>query len=374
MWCFRCQALFWNDSHGLMNDDAQKDGGEMMPRVRVRSPSLLQLAIDNTNPKPSLEVCRHHIHPEIWPLLPVRHQETQQQPSTLDSTAPCFHLGRTTRYHLHSRVVRERRRLSPSLSNSVVHSTIFAPAPAFQHPASAKPHSAGRRSSFSSCCCRILHRLQSSSPSSDCHFLYCVCFLNIYTTNMITWNERNSQKKTEDDHCFCTIAVLELMMDYIADFQDGKENGAEKGYGAATSALGTMDRGKRIAKSEVPSVDTSGLLPHEKSRDRVEPSDSEGELEPLSPLNLSERDEEEYPEEEDPEEDPEEEPEEDPEEEPKEDPVRTRNFRRAGRKKKKKLVISPFELCKSKSKPLKVFRSEIIQGIKLIELDIEMIL
>ncbi|KAL4589767.1 hypothetical protein LXL04_002677 [Taraxacum kok-saghyz] len=100
--------------------------------VKVRNPSLLQLAIDNINPKPSLEVCRHHLHPEIWPLLPVRHQETQQQPSTLDSTAPCFHLGRTTRYHLHSRVVLERRRLSPSLS-IVVHSTIFAPAPAFRH-------------------------------------------------------------------------------------------------------------------------------------------------------------------------------------------------------------------------------------------------
>ncbi|KAL4567371.1 hypothetical protein LXL04_022954 [Taraxacum kok-saghyz] len=144
----------------------------------VHSPSLLQLAIDNTNPKPSLEVCRHHLHPEIWPLLPVRHQETQQQPSTLDSTAPCFHLGRTTRYHLHSRVFLERRRLSPSLSISVVHSTIFAPAPAFRHPASAKHHSACRRSSFSSCCCRILHRLQSSSPTSDCHFLYCACFVD----------------------------------------------------------------------------------------------------------------------------------------------------------------------------------------------------
>ncbi|KAL4556843.1 hypothetical protein LXL04_035008 [Taraxacum kok-saghyz] len=81
----------------------------------------------------------------------------------------------------------------------------------------------------------------------------------------------------------------------------------------------TMDPGKRITKSEVPSVGTSGLLPYKKSRDRVEPSDSEGEVEPLSPLNLSERDEEEYPEE-DPEEDPEEEPEEDPEEEPEEDP------------------------------------------------------
>ncbi|KAL4556844.1 hypothetical protein LXL04_035009 [Taraxacum kok-saghyz] len=85
------------------------------------------------------------------------------------------------------------------------------------------------------------------------------------------------------------------------------------------SVVGTMDRGKRIAKSEVPSVGTSGLLPYKKLRDRVEPSDSEGEVEPLSPLNLSERDEEEYPEE-DPEEDPEEEPEEDPEEEPEENP------------------------------------------------------
>ncbi|KAL4559486.1 hypothetical protein LXL04_031624 [Taraxacum kok-saghyz] len=75
-----------------------------------------------------VHVCRHHLHPEIWPLLPVRHQETQQQSSTLDSTAPCFHLGRTTRYHLHSRVVRERQRLSPSLSISVVRSTIFTPA------------------------------------------------------------------------------------------------------------------------------------------------------------------------------------------------------------------------------------------------------
>ena len=156
--------------------------------VRVHSPSLLQLAIDNTNPKPSLEVCRHHLHPEIRPLLPVRHQETQQQPSTLDSTAPCFHLGRTTRYHLHSRVVRERRRLSPSLSISVVRSTIFAPAPAFRHPASAKPYSAGCRSSFSSCCCHILHRLQSYSPSSGCHFLYCVCFV--------------------DHCCFCFISVV----------------------------------------------------------------------------------------------------------------------------------------------------------------------
>ncbi|KAL4561633.1 hypothetical protein LXL04_033803 [Taraxacum kok-saghyz] len=79
------------------------------------------------------------------------------------------------------------------------------------------------------------------------------------------------------------------------------------------SVVGTMDRGKRIAKSEVPSVGTSGLLLNEKSRDRVEPSDSEGELEPLSPLNLSERDEDEYPEE-DPQEDPEEDPKEDPDE------------------------------------------------------------
>ncbi|KAL4568662.1 hypothetical protein LXL04_024277 [Taraxacum kok-saghyz] len=238
-------------------------------------------------------VCRHHLHPEIWPLLPVRHQGTQQQPSTLDSTAPCFHLGRTTRYHLHSRVVLERRRLSPSLSISVVHSTIFAPAPAFRHPASAKHHSACRRSSFSSCCCRILHRFQSSSPSSDCHFLYCAyfvdhccfCFIsatsstiaasasgkNLSTGSIVqlllllllllaiheiinvveniiiiatilgkeeddTWNERSSQRRQKMIDYFVPLLMVAGIADCKHGNENGRENGAEEGCRAATSA------------------------------------------------------------------------------------------------------------------------------------------
>nr|KAJ0216652.1 hypothetical protein LSAT_V11C300132060 [Lactuca sativa] len=61
---------------------------------------------------------------------------------------------------------------------------------------------------------------------------------------------------------------------------------------------------------------TSGLLPHEKLKAELELSDSEGNLEPTTPLNLSERDEEDedVESEVEPEEDPEEEPEEDPEE------------------------------------------------------------
>ncbi|CAI9288117.1 unnamed protein product [Lactuca saligna] len=66
----------------------------------------------------------------------------------------------------------------------------------------------------------------------------------------------------------------------------------------------------------------SGLLPHEKLKAELDLSDSEGNLEPTTPLNLSERDEEDddVESEVEPEEDPEQEPEEDPDKEPEEDP------------------------------------------------------
>ncbi|XP_052619740.1 ribosome biogenesis protein ERB1-like [Lactuca sativa] len=84
-----------------------------------------------------------------------------------------------------------------------------------------------------------------------------------------------------------------------------------------------MDHGKAIVDGGVSVEGTSGLLPHEKLKAESELSDSEGNLEPTTPLSLSERDEEDedVESEVEPEEDyPEEEPEEDPEEEPEEDP------------------------------------------------------
>ena len=78
-----------------------------------------------------------------------------------------------------------------------------------------------------------------------------------------------------------------------------------------------MDHGKAIVDGGVSVEGTSGLLPHEKLKAELELSDSEGNLEPTTPLSLSERDEEDedVESEVEPEEDPEEEPEEDPEEE-----------------------------------------------------------
>nr|KAJ0222417.1 hypothetical protein LSAT_V11C200052120 [Lactuca sativa] len=83
-----------------------------------------------------------------------------------------------------------------------------------------------------------------------------------------------------------------------------------------------MDRGKAIVDSGVSGEGTSGLLPHEKLKAELELSDSEGSLEPTTPLNLSEQDEkdEDVESEEELDEDPEEEPDEDPNEEPEEDP------------------------------------------------------
>ncbi|CAI9264967.1 unnamed protein product [Lactuca saligna] len=83
-----------------------------------------------------------------------------------------------------------------------------------------------------------------------------------------------------------------------------------------------MGRGKVVVDGGVSVEGTSGLLPHEKLKVELELSDSEGSLEPTTPLSLSERDEEDedVESEVEPEEDLEEEPEEDPEEEPEEDP------------------------------------------------------
>nr|KAJ0206865.1 hypothetical protein LSAT_V11C500296260 [Lactuca sativa] len=83
-----------------------------------------------------------------------------------------------------------------------------------------------------------------------------------------------------------------------------------------------MDHGKAIVDGGVSVEGTNGLLPHEKLKAELELSDSEGSLEPTTPLSLSERDEEDedVESEVEPEEDPEEEPEEDPDEEPEEDP------------------------------------------------------
>ncbi|CAI9268434.1 unnamed protein product [Lactuca saligna] len=80
-----------------------------------------------------------------------------------------------------------------------------------------------------------------------------------------------------------------------------------------------MDRGKAIVDGVVSVEGTSGLLPHEKLKVELELYDSEGSLEPSTPLSLSERDEEDedVESEVEPEEDADEEPEEDPEEEPK---------------------------------------------------------
>nr|KAJ0210387.1 hypothetical protein LSAT_V11C400226600 [Lactuca sativa] len=82
-----------------------------------------------------------------------------------------------------------------------------------------------------------------------------------------------------------------------------------------------MDHGKAIVDGGVSVEGTSGLLPHEKLKAELELSELEGNLEPTTPLSLSERDEEDedVESEVEPEEDPEEEPEEDPEEEPEED-------------------------------------------------------
>ncbi|CAI9262986.1 unnamed protein product [Lactuca saligna] len=83
-----------------------------------------------------------------------------------------------------------------------------------------------------------------------------------------------------------------------------------------------MDCGKAVVDGGVSVEGTSGLLPHEKLKAKLELSDSEDSLEPTTPLNLSERDEEDedVESEVEPEEDPEEEPEKDPDEEPEEDP------------------------------------------------------
>nr|KAJ0207852.1 hypothetical protein LSAT_V11C500228720 [Lactuca sativa] len=88
------------------------------------------------------------------------------------------------------------------------------------------------------------------------------------------------------------------------------------------SFVGTIDHGKAIVDGGVSVEGTSGLLPHEKLNAELELSDSEGSLEPTTPLSLSERDEEDddVESEVEPNEDPEEEPEEDPEDEPGEDP------------------------------------------------------
>nr|KAJ0203265.1 hypothetical protein LSAT_V11C500281270 [Lactuca sativa]KAJ0205467.1 hypothetical protein LSAT_V11C500281150 [Lactuca sativa] len=53
-----------------------------------------------------------------------------------------------------------------------------------------------------------------------------------------------------------------------------------------------MDHGKAIVDGGVSVEGTSGLLPHEKLKAESELSDSEGNLEPTTPLSLSERDEE----------------------------------------------------------------------------------
>ena len=53
-----------------------------------------------------------------------------------------------------------------------------------------------------------------------------------------------------------------------------------------------MDHGKAIVDGGVSVEGTSGLLPHEKLKAELELSDSEGNLEPTTPLSLSERDEE----------------------------------------------------------------------------------
>nr|KAJ0208383.1 hypothetical protein LSAT_V11C500276030 [Lactuca sativa] len=84
------------------------------------------------------------------------------------------------------------------------------------------------------------------------------------------------------------------------------------------SFVGTTGRGKAIADGGVSVEGTSGLLPHEKLKAELELFDSEGSLEPTTPLSLSERDEEDedVESEVEPEEDPDEEPGEDPEEEP----------------------------------------------------------
>ncbi|CAI9278423.1 unnamed protein product [Lactuca saligna] len=83
-----------------------------------------------------------------------------------------------------------------------------------------------------------------------------------------------------------------------------------------------MDRGKAVVNGGVSVEGTSGLLPHEKLKVKLKLSDLEGSMELTTPLNLSERDEEdedvEY--EVEPDEDPEEDPEEDLDEEPEEDP------------------------------------------------------
>ncbi|CAI9260711.1 unnamed protein product [Lactuca saligna] len=83
-----------------------------------------------------------------------------------------------------------------------------------------------------------------------------------------------------------------------------------------------MDRGKVVVDSGVSVEVTSGLLPHEKLKAELELSDSEGILEPMTPLSISERDEEDedVESEVEPGEDPDEQPEEDPDEEPKENP------------------------------------------------------
>ncbi|CAI9269789.1 unnamed protein product [Lactuca saligna] len=83
-----------------------------------------------------------------------------------------------------------------------------------------------------------------------------------------------------------------------------------------------MNRGKAVVDGGVSVEGTSGSRPHEKLKAELELSDLEDSLEPTTPLNLSERDEEDEDVESkvEPEEDPEEEPEEDADEELEEDP------------------------------------------------------
>ncbi|CAI9302441.1 unnamed protein product [Lactuca saligna] len=89
------------------------------------------------------------------------------------------------------------------------------------------------------------------------------------------------------------------------------------------SFVGTMDRGNAVVNGGVSGAGTSGLLSNKKLKAELELPDSEGSLEPTTPLNLSERDEEDedVESEVEPNENPEEDPEEDPNEEPEEDPA-----------------------------------------------------
>ncbi|KAL4585251.1 hypothetical protein LXL04_009867 [Taraxacum kok-saghyz] len=198
--------------------------------------------------------------PEIWPLIPVRHQETQQQPSTLDSTAPCFHLGRTTGYHLHSRVVLEHRRLCPSLLF-----LLFILPSSLQHlrsdtlpQPSTIPPVAGRlfpRAAvvFSIACSHLLHRATdifyiapvrrplllllhlgyffNHCSFSFCIMLYLVAFCHMSAAEYIqeeddTWNERSSQRRQKMIDYSVPLMCLRKMEGaiYFCQYDDNKEN------------------------------------------------------------------------------------------------------------------------------------------------------